>query len=132
MNETAEKREGHRALTHTRARDAMDDTGDGAMQALERACELHDAVGLAIDNLHRVMASATGGGGGAGGGGALPRRMSADLETLRLLKCVTSFQHRPAWLWSGPPARDEAPPPRGAARNRRRCRSKKTLPRERR
>ena len=58
----------------------MDDTGDGALQALERACELHDAVGLAIDNLQRLAS--------AGGEGALPRRMSADLETLRLLRCV--------------------------------------------
>lgn len=54
----------------------MDDTGDGALQALERACELHDAVGLAIDSLVRA----------SGGRGALPRRMSADVETLRLLR----------------------------------------------
>jgi hypothetical protein len=59
----------------------MDDTGDGAMQALERACELHDAVGLAIDGLLRM-----GGGAGGAGSSALPRRMSADLETLRLLR----------------------------------------------
>jgi hypothetical protein len=57
----------------------MDETGDGALQALERACELHDAVGLAIDGLNRAATP---------GGGGLPRRMSADLETLRLLRWV--------------------------------------------
>jgi hypothetical protein len=69
----------------------MDDTGDGALQALERACELHDAVGLAIDSLVRA----------GGAGGVLPRRMNADLETLRLLRWV-------AWdvagTWSRSPA----------------------------
>lgn len=70
---------------------AMDETGDGALQALERACELHDAVGLAIDNLHRVASA------GGGGGASLPRRMSADLETLRLLRCVTSAGRWRPW-----------------------------------